>query len=77
MSDETRSFVQTGSGQALAKLNKRTAFLAGSVLDAASDVARFLLIRGTYSVIGTGWVGCEPDDGVEGKKRRFCDAILY
>jgi hypothetical protein len=38
----------------------------GSVLDAAQDVARFLLIRGTYSFIGTSWVGCEPDDGVEG-----------
>ena len=38
----------------------------GSVVDAATDVARFLLIRGTYSFIGTSWVGCEPNDGVEG-----------
>ena len=29
-------------------------------------IHRFLLIRGTYSFIGTGWVGCEPDNGVEG-----------
>lgn len=38
----------------------------GSVLDAASDVARFLLLRGTHSFLGTAWVGCEPDNGVEG-----------
>eukprot|EP00729_Bicosta_minor_P017387 gene17387-11685_t len=39
----------------------------GSVLDAASDVARFLLLRGTHSFLGTAWVGCEPDNGVEGE----------
>jgi hypothetical protein len=31
-----------------------------------ASCTRFLIIRGTYSFIGTGWVGCEPDNGVEG-----------
>ena len=43
----------------------------GSIKDAASDVARFLLVRGPYAYLGTSWVGCEPDNGVEG------DYILY
>ena len=31
-----------------------------------SDVARFLLTRGPYAFLGTAWVGCAPDHGVEG-----------
>jgi hypothetical protein len=38
----------------------------GSIVDAASDVAKFLLARGPFAFLGTGWVGCAPDDGVEG-----------
>jgi len=38
----------------------------GSVVDPESDVARFLLTRGPYAFLGTSWVGCEPDNGVEG-----------
>eukprot|EP00040_Diaphanoeca_grandis_P013021 m.65878 g.65878 ORF g.65878 m.65878 type:complete len:539 (+) comp23614_c0_seq1:190-1806(+) len=43
--------------------------LPGSVVDAASDVAKFLLVRGPFAFLGTGWVGCEPDNGVEGGGR--------
>lgn len=35
-------------------------------VDPASDVARFLLTRGPFAFLGTSWVGCEPDNGVEG-----------
>merc|ERR1712190_525517 len=37
-----------------------------SFVDPESDVARFSLTRGPHAFLGTGWVGCEPDDGVEG-----------
>jgi hypothetical protein len=33
--------------------------------DPESDVARFLLTRGPYGFLGTSWVGCEPDNGVD------------
>lgn len=41
----------------------------GSLADPEGDVARFLLVRGPYAYLGTGWVGCEPDDGEEGGNR--------
>ena len=37
-----------------------------SFVDPASDVAKFLIARGPFAFLGTGWVGCEPDNGVEG-----------
>jgi hypothetical protein len=30
------------------------------------DVANFLLVRGPYAWLGTGWVGCAPSTGPEG-----------
>ena len=36
-----------------------------SFKDPRSDVARFLLTRGDFAYLGTGWVGCLPNDGVE------------
>lgn len=38
----------------------------GSLVDPDGDVARFLLTRGPHAYLGTGWVGCEPDDGADG-----------
>ena len=38
----------------------------GQLLYPEDDVARFLLTRGPYAFLGTSWVGCEPDNGVEG-----------
>lgn len=38
----------------------------GSLVDPTSDVARFLLTRGSYGYLGTGWVGCAPSGGEEG-----------
>lgn len=38
----------------------------GSFVDAKADVAQFLLMRGPYAYLGTGWVGCEPDNGPDG-----------
>lgn len=37
-----------------------------SFIDVESDVAHFLLVRGPHAFIGTGWVGCVPDNGPDG-----------
>ena len=51
-----------------AKMNETTgrSLSPAEFVDPASDVARFLLTRGDYAFLGTSWVGCEPDSGVEG-----------
>ena len=38
----------------------------GSFVDAKGDVASFLVARGPYAYLGTGWVGCVPTDGPDG-----------
>jgi hypothetical protein len=40
------------------KLSLRDSHSPGALVDAKSDVARFLLLRGPYAYLGTGWVGC-------------------
>ena len=57
------------SGLTLKKGSNGRSLGPGQLVDPDSDVARFLLTRGPWSFLGTSWVGCEPDDGVEGGGR--------
>ena len=66
-------WLTTEGYKATASVNKRVYSAAGqwldtavSIVDVASDVAKFLLARGPFAFLDTGWVGCAPDEGVEG-----------
>jgi hypothetical protein len=61
-----RSCAPTSIQQTRMCLSMLTPIQSPSVFkDPSSDVARFLLTRGPYAFLGTGWVGCVPNGGVE------------